>query len=92
MVRKVAIVGGAADGEWMAAQRAGADVFVTGEVKQHVGLEASESGLPILAAGHFATEHPGAAVLADRMRDLVPEVEWIVFEPAPGLHGRPFIA
>lgn len=92
LVRKVAIVGGAADGEWMAAQRAGADVFVTGEVKQHVGLEASESGLPILAAGHFATEHPGAAVLADRMRDLVPEVEWIVFEPAPGLHGRPFIA
>ncbi|HSI72443.1 MAG TPA: Nif3-like dinuclear metal center hexameric protein, partial [Fimbriimonas sp.] len=32
-IKKVAVVGGAADDEWIEAQRAGADVLITGEVK-----------------------------------------------------------
>ena len=83
-------MGGAADGEWPAAQALGADLYLTGEVKQHVALEASEMGIPIMAAGHYATEQPGAAELAKRMETLIPEVEWVVFEPAPGQAGRPF--
>ncbi len=88
-IRKVAFAGGAADGEWMAAQRAGADVLVTGEVKQHVALEASESGMALIAAGHFATEHPGCAALRSAMASAVPEVDWVLFTPEPGLSGRP---
>ena len=90
-VRKIAVVGGAADSEWMHAQRAGADVFVTGEVKQHVALEASESGLCVVSAGHYATEQPGVVALAERIKSHVLDVDWHVFEPNPGMHGRPFV-
>ncbi len=89
-IRKVAVVGGSADEEWMNAQNAGADVLITGEVKQHVAVEASEKGTCMIAAGHYATEHPGCAALRDRMAVAMPEVEWLLFEPAAGLHGRPF--
>lgn len=89
-IRRVAVVGGAADGDWIAAQRADADVLVTGEVKQHIAVEASESGMCILAAGHYATEHPGSAGLRERMAREMPDIEWQLFTPAPGRHGRPF--
>jgi dinuclear metal center YbgI/SA1388 family protein len=89
-IRKVAVVGGAADGDWMAAQRADADVMVTGEVKQHVALEASESGMCLLSSGHYATEHPGCGALRDRMSRELPEIEWTLFTPEPGRSGRPF--
>ncbi len=89
-IRKVAVVGGAADGEWRAAQRAGADVLVTGEVKQHVALEASESGFALVAAGHYATEQPGVEALRDRMAAVCPGVDWRTFVPEPGFAGRPF--
>ncbi len=88
-IRRVAVVGGAADGEWMAAQRAGADVLVTGEVKQHIAVEAAESGFALIAAGHYATEQPGAAALRDRMAEICSAVEWQLFTPAPGFAGRP---
>jgi putative NIF3 family GTP cyclohydrolase 1 type 2 len=88
-IKKVAMVGGSADDEWMEAQRAGADVLITGEVKQHVAVEATESGMCLIAAGHYATEHPGCATLRDRMAEAVPSVEWLLFTPKPGASGRP---
>lgn len=89
-VRRVAVCGGAADDEWREAKAAGADVLVTGEVKQHVGLECAEAGFGIVAAGHYATEHPGCASLRDRLASELPEVGWNVFVPSPGESGRPF--
>ena len=88
-IRKVAIVGGAADNEWMNAQREGADVLLTGEVKQHIAVEATESGMTLIASGHYATEHPGSSTLKDRMAEAMPEIEWLLFTPDPGMHGRP---
>lgn len=89
LVRTVGVVGGAADSEWKGALRAGVDVFLTGEVKQHIALEASESGLPILAAGHYATEQPGVEALAEALKNTLPDLAWSVFAPTPGHHGRP---
>jgi dinuclear metal center YbgI/SA1388 family protein len=89
-VRRVAVVGGGACDEWRAAKAAGADAFVTGEVKQDVGLEAAEEGLAILAAGHYATEQPGCAALKTRLEKEIPEIDWILFVPPSGHHGRPF--
>jgi len=87
-VQSVAVCGGAADGEWVAAQRAGADVFVTGEVRHHVAVEASESGMAIIAAGHHATENPGAIALGAALAPLTPGIEWLTFEPSAGDVGR----
>jgi dinuclear metal center YbgI/SA1388 family protein len=88
-IKTVALTGGAAENEWRAARNAGADLFITGEVRQHIAAEASESGLSIMAAGHFATENPGCKVLRDRMSGALPEIEWLFFEPEPGTSGRP---
>jgi dinuclear metal center YbgI/SA1388 family protein len=89
-IKKVGIMGGAADNAWMDAQRAGADVLLTGEVKQQNGLEASESGMSMVAAGHYQTEHPGSAALCERMRQAMPAISWNLFVPPAGLFGRPF--
>ena len=91
-VQAVAVVGGAADGEWAHALGEGADVLVTGEVRQHIAVEASESGLAILASGHYATEQPGASALAETMRGRLPDVDWSLFVPKPGRAGRPLVA
>lgn len=88
-IQKVAVCGGAADESWRDAQRAGADVLVTGEVKQHNALEASEAGFCIVEAGHYATEHPSMASLMAKLQAHHPEITWSLFEPAPGQAGRP---
>lgn len=90
VIKKVGVVGGAAEGDYKAAQKAGADAYVTGEVRQHVALEASERGFPMIAAGHYATENPGCGWLCRRMSELLPEIQWEHYEPAAGAWGRPF--
>lgn len=87
VVARVAVIGGAAAGDWRAARAAGADLFVTGEILQHVALEAAESGLAVLQAGHYATEQPGMEALTERLREAAWETE--LFVPEPGLAGRP---
>lgn len=55
-VRRVAVVGGAGDSLIGAAAGAGADVYVTGDLRHHVTLDAVEQGLALIDAGHHATE------------------------------------
>ena len=43
---------------------AGADTFVTGELRYHEALEAVHAGLAVIEAGHDATEWPLVSVLA----------------------------
>jgi dinuclear metal center YbgI/SA1388 family protein len=88
-IQSVAVVGGSADGEWQNAAKEGADVLVTGEVKQHVAVEASEAGFAIMSSGHYATEQPGSAALAAALGNELPGVEFVVYEPEPGHAGRP---
>ena len=89
MISKVAVCGGAADDEWLAAKAAGADILVTGEVKQHVAVEATESDFALIAAGHYATENPGSKELRNRLASAMPEIEWLFYDPRPGFSGRP---
>lgn len=73
-VRRIALACGAA-GEFLKdAQRAGADAFLTGELRFHDALAAEASGVSVLIPGHYATERPGvedlAAEIASRHPDL----------------------
>ena len=43
---------------------AGADAFVTGEIRYHEALDAARAGLYILEAGHAATEEIGLDAIA----------------------------
>lgn len=87
-VRRVTVCGGAADGEWTTALRNGSDAFVTGEVRHHIAIEASEAGIGIIAAGHYATEQPGAIAIANALKKLTPGVEWHAYAPQPGFTGN----
>jgi dinuclear metal center YbgI/SA1388 family protein len=55
-VTTVAVVGGAGDSLIGAALGAGVDVYVTGDLRHHVTLDALEQGLALIDAGHHATE------------------------------------
>jgi len=67
-VRKVALCGGSGASLLHEAARKGADLLVTGDVKYHEAREAEALGLALLDAGHFATEWPMVAGLADALR------------------------
>jgi dinuclear metal center YbgI/SA1388 family protein len=56
LVKRVAVCGGSGAVLIDAALAAGAEAYVTGDIKYHDALYASEEGLTILDAGHYYTE------------------------------------
>jgi dinuclear metal center YbgI/SA1388 family protein len=72
-VRTVAVCGGSGAPFIEAARRAGADAYVTSDLRHHVTLEAvSERGpdaMALIDAAHWATEAPWLDALADRVRE-----------------------
>lgn len=69
MITKVGMCSGAGADEWPAAAAMGAQAFLTGEVKHHIALEASDAGVVLLEAGHHATEEPGIFALAEALQN-----------------------
>ena len=55
-IKTVAVVGGSGASFWKAAQKKGADVLVTGDVKHHDALDAVMAGFSIVDLGHYGTE------------------------------------
>ncbi len=66
-VERVAIVGGAGDSLLEAARASGADVYVTGDLRHHVTLDALSLGLQLIDAGHHATEVAAMPVFERRV-------------------------
>jgi len=73
-VRKVAVGGGSCAGAMLDALDAGCDTFVTADVKYNQFWDAKELGLNLIDAGHFATENPVVAVLAEKIAAEFPEI------------------
>lgn len=70
-VHRVAILGGSGSSEVDAARRAGADTYLSGELKYNHLTDAPECGINLLAAGHFHTEHP----VCRRIKELLLEAD-----------------
>ncbi|MCA1719963.1 MAG: Nif3-like dinuclear metal center hexameric protein, partial [Actinobacteria bacterium] len=66
VVERIAVCGGAGDDLVGAAAQAGADAYVTGDLRHHPSLEAPE-GLALVDGGHWATEWPWLADAAARL-------------------------
>lgn len=67
-VRTVAVSGGAGDSLLGVARKAGADVFLTADLRHHPASEHLEAGRPFLLCGtHWATEWVGLPPLAARL-------------------------
>ena len=74
-VRKVAVGGGSCGCEMLEAVEAGCDTFVTSDLKYNHFWDAKDLGLNLIDAGHFYTENPVVAYLAEKLRTEFPEVE-----------------
>lgn len=61
-----------------AALREGADVLVTGDMKFHQALDAQESGLAVVDAGHFASEALVRTRLTAYLQEAARQKEWPV--------------
>ena len=77
-VERVAVCGGAGDDLIDTARRAGADVYVTADLRHHPASEAAERGLALVDAGHWATEWPWLRDAAERVANKVGDVSTTV--------------
>ncbi len=79
MISRVAVCGGAGAFLLADVQAAGADAYVTSDVRHHEFLDAAARSLPLLDAGHEATENPGMRALAHLLPALLVGVEavWV---------------
>ena len=73
-VRRVAVVGGAGDDDIFAAAAAGADTYVTGELRYHQLCDAPYGDVNLIMAGHYHTEAPVLVRLAELCAEICPEV------------------
>ena len=78
-ISTVAVCGGAG-GEFAGEVAGLADAFVTGEAKHHELLLARQLGLTMAVAGHFETENPVIAPLAQRLSERFPAVTFRVLD------------
>lgn len=77
-VSRIAVLGGAGEDFTGIAEKAGADVYITGEIAYHKALDAAQAGLYILEAGHAATEQPGIFALSRGLQNALNEVQYRV--------------
>lgn len=64
---RIAVCGGSAIEFIEDALSAGADTFVTGDIKHHEAIDAAEKGMNVVAAGHFETENPSMRYLFEKV-------------------------
>lgn len=74
----VAVGGGSCGDEYEAAIKAGCDTFVTADVKYNQFWDAKELGLNLIDAGHYYTENPICAVLAEKLSEAFPDAEIVL--------------
>lgn len=69
LVRRIAWCSGGAQDWFEAAIKAGADLFMSGEISEQTTHLARETGVPYLAAGHHATERYGVMALGEHLAE-----------------------
>jgi dinuclear metal center YbgI/SA1388 family protein len=76
-VRTVALCTGSGGDFMETARHAGADLYLTGEVKHHHALLARQAAFPVIDAGHYPTERPAVELLAGYLERACPGVRVI---------------
>ncbi len=73
-VYRVAVLGGGGEDDVFAAAVAGADTYVTGELKYHHLCDAPYGEINLIMAGHYHTEAPVLEHLAELTAEICPEI------------------
>ena len=79
-VSRVAICPGAGKSMIGDALRQGAQVFITGDIDHHSGIDAVAQGLCIIDAGHYGIEHIFIADMKEYLSRELPKIEVIAQE------------
>ena len=82
MVQRVAVCPGAGKSNVKDALRAGADVYITGDIDHHTGIDAAASGMAVIDAGHYGIEHIFIPYMAQYLKKQAPELEIVMQENA----------
>lgn len=75
-VQTVALLGGGGAEFIGLAKQAGAQLYLTGDVKYHDAQEAVRQGIVVADGGHFGTEHPVVNSLCQRLTAAAKENGW----------------
>ncbi len=86
-IGRVAVCGGAGGAFWPEAAAAGCDAYLTGEIRHHEALAATQAGLTLVEAGHYHTERVMVKALRSRLQTRANTLQYNVhvfgssFEP-----------
>lgn len=69
-IEKLAVLGGSGASYISAVVKTGADAYLTSDCKFHQFQESRDRGLILIDAGHYATERPACARLAEKLQAL----------------------
>ena len=85
-VKRMAVCPGSGGKELMEeALKSGADIYLTGDVGHHTGLDAQDQGLTVIDAGHFGIEKIYIAQVMALLRQHFPELL------AEAVYQEPFV-
>ncbi len=77
-IKKVASCAGAGGEFIIDAKKAGADVFITGEIKYHEAINGLDMDMGVVALGHHTSEYPGVSVLKSCLQNAVDKLQYNV--------------
>lgn len=88
LIRRFAMIGGGGAGELFSAKAAGADAYITGEMKHHLAIQADFIGLSVIEAGHYETERIVLPRLIERLQAASNDVQYrLTLSESPCLRG-----
>jgi dinuclear metal center YbgI/SA1388 family protein len=74
-VEKIAVCPGSGKSELGAALASGAQIYVTGDIGHHEGLDANDQGMLVIDAGHYGIEHIFIHQMAEYLRTQFPQLQ-----------------
>lgn len=77
--KRIALIGGSGGEDIFVGRAAGADTYLTGELKYHPTISACEYEMNLVCAGHFYSEYPVTEMLKEKAEELVPDADIEIF-------------
>lgn len=78
LIQRVALCGGSGSDFAMLARQAGADVYLSAEIKHATAVWARANNFCIIDGSHYATEKPALVLLANYLQRIAKECQWTI--------------
>ncbi len=75
ILHRAAVCPGAGKSTVDDALRAGADVYITGDIDHHTGIDAAASGMAVIDAGHYGLEYLFIPYMAAYLKEHAPQLQ-----------------